>query len=202
MGGGRGTGRGGRWAGQGVEGQPDAGGGARPWIDAAAGLVGLFRPAGARDPRVPPADQDPPVAPSPEAREQGAAAAAPAAGAKAASAVAEVSRVAQIAALERQTAALHEHLVRLQGQMAELQRQEAAAGPPPESGTTSDVESAAQVLQARVEVDRCTGCGVCVDECPEAAITMVRHVAVVDTGSCTGCGRCTEVCPSNAVVLV
>lgn len=51
---------------------------------------------------------------------------------------------------------------------------------------------------------RCTGCGICVDVCPE-------HVLVMDTAAsrprmlseveCSYCGVCEDSCPSGAISL-
>jgi NAD-dependent dihydropyrimidine dehydrogenase PreA subunit len=57
----------------------------------------------------------------------------------------------------------------------------------------------------KVDVDRCTGCGVCVAVCPWDAI----HLATSQTGSyaevdhhvCRECGACAEACPEEAITL-
>ncbi len=53
---------------------------------------------------------------------------------------------------------------------------------------------------AHVDVQRCNGCGVCIDSCPENAISM-NGVAVIDEGRCTGCGDCIDACPLDAITL-
>ncbi len=51
-----------------------------------------------------------------------------------------------------------------------------------------------------VNEDMCVGCGVCVDECPVAAITQKENQkAVINEDECIRCGRCHEVCPEEAV---
>jgi len=45
----------------------------------------------------------------------------------------------------------------------------------------------------------CTGCGVCVENCPEDAIAMIDGKAVIDAGICIGCGECLTVCRFDAV---
>ena len=45
----------------------------------------------------------------------------------------------------------------------------------------------------------CTGCGVCIEWCPEDAIAMQGETAVIDQGSCIGCGECLAVCRFDAV---
>ena len=56
--------------------------------------------------------------------------------------------------------------------------------------------------QAVVEGSACTGCGICVDNCPMDAITLnTSNVAEVNADSCIGCGVCTRVCPAEAVLL-
>ncbi len=53
---------------------------------------------------------------------------------------------------------------------------------------------------AKVDPTNCNGCGRCFEDCPYAAITMVRsadgELAVVDTNACASCGICAGACPS------
>ena len=55
-------------------------------------------------------------------------------------------------------------------------------------------------MPAVVNADECVGCGTCVDECPEEAISMNDdEIAVVDADKCTECGTCVDACPSEAI---
>jgi predicted Fe-Mo cluster-binding NifX family protein/ferredoxin len=56
-------------------------------------------------------------------------------------------------------------------------------------------------LIAVVSPERCAGCGICTDVCPENAIEISEH-AEVNSELCTGCGKCVSECPNGAVVLV
>ncbi len=50
---------------------------------------------------------------------------------------------------------------------------------------------------ARVDADRCTGCGTCTDLCRFGAIDRGR----VDRFGCEGCGLCAMACPERAIRL-
>jgi ferredoxin len=55
---------------------------------------------------------------------------------------------------------------------------------------------------AKLDLEECTGCGSCVDACPEEAIELQDDVAVIDQAACTGCGSCVDACPNEAIELV
>ncbi|MBN1283391.1 MAG: electron transfer flavoprotein subunit alpha [Proteobacteria bacterium] len=48
---------------------------------------------------------------------------------------------------------------------------------------------------------KCTGCGICVHECPVEAIEMHAGKAVIDYETCILCGACAKVCPVDAIVF-
>jgi ferredoxin len=54
---------------------------------------------------------------------------------------------------------------------------------------------------ARVDVDLCAGCGLCIDNCPFAALTLDDDLARVDWAGCMGCGVCVSQCPQEAISL-
>ncbi|HAM36117.1 MAG TPA: hypothetical protein DEB40_14350 [Elusimicrobia bacterium] len=53
---------------------------------------------------------------------------------------------------------------------------------------------------ACVDLEKCTGCGVCEEVCPAKAI-VVGDTARVDLVLCTGCGTCIPECPNAALTL-
>lgn len=51
-----------------------------------------------------------------------------------------------------------------------------------------------------IDIDECSGCGICVDTCPNGVLDIVGSVAsVVNEDSCDGCGECMEECPLGAI---
>jgi ferredoxin len=55
---------------------------------------------------------------------------------------------------------------------------------------------------ARKITDDCMACGICMDECPEEAISEGDPIYVIDPEKCTDCGSCQEVCPNDAIIEV
>ena len=58
------------------------------------------------------------------------------------------------------------------------------------------------VARRLIVYDRCIGCGLCVDECDQRAISLVNDKAVVDDSSCILCGYCAAVCPEYVIRVV
>ncbi len=57
-------------------------------------------------------------------------------------------------------------------------------------------------MPAVVDRDECVGCGTCVEDCTEEAITMDdEEIAVINADKCTDCGTCVENCPSEAISI-
>lgn len=56
-------------------------------------------------------------------------------------------------------------------------------------------------MAAKVDKDKCTGCGTCVDTCPVEAITLKEEKAVIDEETCIDCGTCVDDCPEGAISL-
>ncbi|HPT70046.1 MAG TPA: 4Fe-4S binding protein [Syntrophomonas sp.] len=47
--------------------------------------------------------------------------------------------------------------------------------------------------------DNCIGCGICVDNCPVQAISIIEDKASIDQYLCLECGICVDVCPVGAI---
>jgi len=55
---------------------------------------------------------------------------------------------------------------------------------------------------AVIDVKKCIGCGVCVQACPENAISIENGKAVIDPEKCNFCGKCIASCPFKAIRAV
>jgi len=59
-----------------------------------------------------------------------------------------------------------------------------------------------------VDIDRCKGCEVCIDACPENTIGMSKkvngkgyHYMEVVNDTCIGCANCAVVCPDGVITV-
>jgi len=50
-----------------------------------------------------------------------------------------------------------------------------------------------------INVEDCSGCGICVEECPVNTIAMKDEKAEINMDGCIRCGICHDVCPQEAV---
>lgn len=57
-----------------------------------------------------------------------------------------------------------------------------------------------ELITFSIDSDNCTGCGVCLKNCPSGAITgEKKQVHVLDVNKCTKCGICYDSCRFNAI---
>lgn len=61
-------------------------------------------------------------------------------------------------------------------------------------------------VKPRVNADRCTACGACLEHCAFEAISLVHPPdqmprAAIDRDRCSGCGECLVVCPVEAIPI-
>jgi Fe-S-cluster-containing hydrogenase component 2 len=57
-------------------------------------------------------------------------------------------------------------------------------------------------MEMQVNAEQCTGCGACVEICPNGAIQLSDGLAVFDQAVCSQCQVCVDVCPVGAITAV
>jgi len=53
-----------------------------------------------------------------------------------------------------------------------------------------------------VSKNKCVGCGLCVDVCPQEAIVVSRGIAKIEKDKCVECQACLRECPQEAIMLI
>jgi uncharacterized protein (DUF362 family)/NAD-dependent dihydropyrimidine dehydrogenase PreA subunit len=56
-------------------------------------------------------------------------------------------------------------------------------------------------LRPKVDESRCIVCGVCIEQCPVQALSLVNDLPQVDPARCIVCFCCQEMCPEKAISL-
>ena len=56
-------------------------------------------------------------------------------------------------------------------------------------------------MAARIELEKCEGCGDCVEDCPTTSITVVDGKAVVVEDECIDCQMCMDHCKQGAIEM-
>lgn len=57
-------------------------------------------------------------------------------------------------------------------------------------------------VKPQINIERCTGCGMCMKYCPNGAIKIINKKANFDYSLCIGCADCITICPSRALKIL
>jgi ferredoxin len=56
------------------------------------------------------------------------------------------------------------------------------------------------VVTLKLDEEKCTGCGMCLEVCPHNVLEMNRtHVTIQNRDACMECGACSRNCPFDAI---
>jgi len=68
---------------------------------------------------------------------------------------------------------------------------------------TREMQELVHAVERQLKVyDLCTGCGLCVEQCDQEALTIVDGKAAADQSLCILCGYCAAVCPGYVIRVV
>ncbi|MGE5790702.1 MAG: nitroreductase family protein [Syntrophaceae bacterium] len=57
------------------------------------------------------------------------------------------------------------------------------------------------LIKPRLDTDRCTGCGLCIDVCPSDVLALENGTITLSREGCFGCDHCAAVCPAGAIAI-
>jgi Pyruvate/2-oxoacid:ferredoxin oxidoreductase delta subunit len=57
------------------------------------------------------------------------------------------------------------------------------------------------LMRPEADPELCTNCGICIDQCPVSALSLVDNIPQVDAHTCITCFCCQEICPEKAITL-
>lgn len=58
------------------------------------------------------------------------------------------------------------------------------------------------VVALELDVNKCTGCGICTIVCPHSVFKMQgKKAIIIDRDACMECGACTRNCPVGAIAV-
>src|SRR5210317_2230675 len=63
-------------------------------------------------------------------------------------------------------------------------------------------ESMTTQVQKMYTASKCIGAAICIDNCPNEALTLTAEGVVTDFDQCKLCGKCADVCPSKAFEML
>ncbi len=70
---------------------------------------------------------------------------------------------------------------------------------------TKETAGGPRTITLSIDTRECTGCGICVTNCPVNIFTQVDGKALLDlskTNACTVCNQCEELCPTNVIQVL
>jgi pyruvate formate lyase activating enzyme len=65
----------------------------------------------------------------------------------------------------------------------------------------SNAESMNAKPELGIIIDRCNGCGYCIDVCPENALHLENEKVVINREKCNACGECVAICSPEAITV-
>ena len=67
------------------------------------------------------------------------------------------------------------------------------------NGPPAPAQTEERQKMMQVDLEKCEGCGECLEVCPVEAISLVRGRAVIDPDTCLVCEACAQACPQGAI---
>ena len=69
------------------------------------------------------------------------------------------------------------------------------------AGKRGEIPGMEDWTRPRLDADRCTGCGLCLDVCPSDVLALVDGTITLRRDGCFGCDHCAAVCPAGVITI-